>query len=123
MRIDPADHEVMSATLRPRRQGRPWLQLLNAVLALAGEHATLLGHTETTWASITFSGSRHAVSLEFVGNDGADAAERFIEALPDHEFAIPRRLVADATIVAVRHVMVPERRIAIDAELLLLDEA
>jgi hypothetical protein len=92
------------------------------VLGLAGEHAALLGHVETPWASITFSGTRHAVALEFTGNDGAESAERFIEALPEHEFAIQRKLVADAAIVAVRQVMVPERRVAIDVELLLLDD-
>jgi hypothetical protein len=123
MRIDPASHEEMAAALRPRRQGQPWLPLLNALLPLAGEHATLISHTEAPWASITFSGTRHSVALEFAGQDGAEAAEWFIEALPDHEFAIPRKLVADAAIVAVRQVMVPERRIAIDAELLLLDDA
>jgi hypothetical protein len=122
MRIDPAEHGAMQASLRPRRQGRPWLQLLNAVLSLAGEHAALLSHSETAWASITFSGNRHAITVEFTGHAGSDAAERFIEMLPDHEFDIPRMLVADAAIVAVRQVMVPERRITIDVELLLLDE-
>jgi hypothetical protein len=122
MRIDPAEHKEMLATLRPRRQGRPWLQLLNAVLGLAGEHAVLLSHNETTWASITFSGTRHIVALEFVGETGAEAAERFVEALPEHEFTIPHKLVADAAVTGVEQAILPERRTRIEAELLLLDE-
>jgi hypothetical protein len=112
----------MLATLRPRRQARPWLQLLNAVLGLAGEHATLLSHNETAWASITFSGTRHTIALEFLGETGAQAGERFIEALPDHEFTILHKLVADAAVTAVEQTMEPEQRMRIQAELLLLDE-
>jgi len=121
MRIDPADSVAMLETIRPR-QSRPWLQLVNAVVALAGGTARLLRHSETAWASATFSGARHAILLEFAGDQGAAAAEIFIAVLSDHEFTLPGRLVADAAIVAVDQVMVPERRVTVEAELLVLDE-
>jgi hypothetical protein len=120
MRIDPAEHETMVAALRPRRSGRPWLPLLNALLSLAGDHACLVSHAERPWASITFSGARHTVVLDF---DDGDAADRFIEALAEHEFAIPGKLVADAAITQVDHEIIPVTRVRIEAELLLLDES
>ena len=45
------------------------------------------------------------------------------DALPDHEFTIPRQLVADAAVVAVEHTTLPEQRLEVTAELLLLEDA
>jgi hypothetical protein len=101
---------------------RSWMSLLIAVMRLAGEKAELLRHDETPWASITFSGSRHTVALAFRGIGAIDLGEAFIAALPDHEFAIPGQLVADATIVSVRQEMLPEPVLVVEAELLLLEE-
>ena len=122
MRIDSESDRAMLAQLRGRRESRPWLPLLNAVLTLAGSHAQLLSHGERPWASVTFAGTRHTVTLAFEGPGGALAAEAFIAALPEHEFTIPGRLVADATIVAVATTLVPEPRMTVEAELLLLDD-
>ena len=122
MRIDPQDQREMVSRTRRRREPRPWLQLLNCVLTLAGERAELLRHSEKPWASVTFSGTRHLVALSFEGSEGAVAAEEFIAALPDHEFVIPGKLVADAAIVSLEETAGPERRVTLEAELLLLDE-
>lgn len=51
------------------------------------------------------------------------AAEALIEALPEHEFTIPDQLVADAAIVSVEQVALPEPRIVVELELLLLEDA
>jgi hypothetical protein len=122
MQIEPGEHGRMLSMMRAPRVARPWLQLLNAVLALAGEHAVLLSHREAAWSSVTFAGTRHTIALEFTGDEGIAAAESFIEALPDHEFMIPHKLIADAAIASVDHVMVPTRTVRINAELLLLDD-
>lgn len=106
----------------PRRTRRdPANQLLAAIQALADGQAVVLRHDERAWASITFSGARHAMVLRFEG-DAVAAGERLIANLPDHEFAIPRRLVADATVVAVRQALLPEPSLEVECEVLLLDE-
>lgn len=101
---------------------RPWLQLLSAVMEMAGNQAELLRHSERPWASVTFSGSRHAMALAFTGSEAVAAGEAFIAALPEHEFTVARQIVADAAVVSVEHVLLPEPRMVAEIELLLLEE-
>lgn len=116
MRIDP---------IRPTRRTarRPWLQLIEAVMALAGGRADLVRHTERSWASVTFAGTRHTLVLAFAGTETVEAGEHFVAALPNHEFTIPRQLVADATVVSVEHTLLPEPKLVVEVELLLLEDA
>lgn len=134
MRIDPTgDRSMLAALDRPRSAApipvrrppvrRPWLQLLAAVTELAGPHAELIRHTERGWASITFSGTRHLMLLAFPGAEAIEAGERFIAALPEHEFTIPRQLVADAAVIAADHTTLPESKLVVEIELLLLEDA
>lgn len=97
--------------------------LVEAVLALAAGKAQLAHHIERGWASVTFAGTRHTMSLVFAGAEAVAAGEAFIAALPEHEFAIPRQLVADAVVISAEHAMLPEPRLAIEIELLLLEDA
>lgn len=126
MQFDPASHRLMQrATPRPRpgpSRAGPWLPLLSALLELARGKAELIRHSERAWASITFSGSRHTVLLSFAGADAVLAGEALIEALPEHEFAIPRHIVADAVVIAADHTALPEERLTVEVELLLLDD-
>jgi hypothetical protein len=105
------------------RVRQPWGRLLKAVLDLAGEQAELVCHVEHDWASATFSGSRHAITLGFGGADAAEAGEAFVVAFPDHEFFIPRYLVADAQVTGVDEALLPERRLVVQVELWLLERA
>lgn len=98
-------------------------RLREALLHLAAGKAEMLAHGEKAWASITFEGSRHTVELRFEGEEAVAASEQFIAALPEHEFAIPGQLVADATITRVDHVLLPQPRMAVECELLLLVDA
>ena len=50
------------------------------------------------------------------------SGEEFVAALPDHEFAIPGQLVADATVAAAETTLLPQPRLAVTCELLLLEE-
>ena len=100
----------------------PANRLLGALHELGDGQAIVLRHEERAWASITFSGTRHTLVLRFAGDAAVAAGEGFIAALPDHEFAIPRRLVADAAIVAVRHALLPEPSLEVECEVLMLDE-
>jgi hypothetical protein len=121
MRIDPADYRAVATGLGSGRA--PWKRVARAVLELAGPTAQLLRQSEKPWASVTFSGARHSFAIAFDGNEAMDAADLFIAALPDHEFAIPGRLVADATIMAVDQRALPSPRTLVEAELLVLDDA
>ncbi len=115
--------EVKSRPFRPFRPRRTHAdRLQQALLMLAEVQGTILSHRETPWASITFSGTRHEVMLDFSGPEAVAAGERFIAALPDHEFTIPGQLVADATVSEASHAILPEPRLLVTATLLLLDE-
>jgi len=110
-----------SATRAPHVR-RPWLHLLSAVLQLAGGKVELLRHAEQPWASATFSGSRHTIALSFTGEDAIAAGEAFLEALPDHEFSLPRHIVADAAVSEVEHILDPAPKLTVEVELLLLED-
>lgn len=109
MRIDPRARRV--------RQ-----RLIREVMALAGSRAELVHHIERGWASVTFAGTRHVPTLVFAGQEAVEDGERFIASLPEHEFAIPTQLVAEATVLAADHATLPEPRLTVEAALLLLEE-
>jgi hypothetical protein len=114
----------MESNTMPARARRTIADHLRRELCdLAGGRAQVLAHSETAWASVTFSGARHRVELAFEGTEAIEAGECFIALLPEHEFTIPRHLVADATVVEVDHRLAPEPRLAVVAELLLLEES
>jgi hypothetical protein len=117
-----ADAAMLSATRSAARR-TPWMPLLSALLELAGGQAELVRHAERSWASVTFTGTRHTVVLAFSGAEPVEAGEHFIDALPEHEFTIPRQLVADAAVVRVEHTALPEPRLEVEVQLLMLDEA
>jgi hypothetical protein len=98
-------------------------RLREALCALAGGHGVVVRQSERAWASVTFEGARHTVELAFEGPEAAEAGEAFIAALPDHEFAIPGQLVAEATVTEADHRLAPEPRLAVTCELLLLKDA
>ena len=122
MQHDPAILRTLAVSAR-RSGRRPWLALLSALFDLAQGQAELVRHSERNWASATFAGTRHNVTLAFTGVAAIAAAEALIEAVPEHEFTIPDQLVADAAIVSVEQVALPEPRIVVELELLLLEDA
>jgi len=115
MRVDPV-------VPRPRAERRsPTIRLREQLLALAGGQGALVSHDEKAWASVTFAGARHRVELAFEGAEAVEAGERFIAFLPEHEFAVPGQLVADAAVTEVDHRLAPPL-MRLTCELLLLEE-
>lgn len=111
-----------TACKSPRKARRtPGEKLLDALAELSQRKGRLLRHTEKNWASITFAGTRHCVDLAFEGTEAIEAGECFIAYLPEHEFAIPGQLVADATVTEVDHTLDPPR-LRVKCDLLLLEE-
>lgn len=122
---EPRAQLELKAAIRPVRRPAPrgnWMRLLGQVLKLAGGHGELLRHDERPWASVTFSGTRHTIALAFTGADAIAAAERVIDGLPDHEFDIPSHIVADAQVREVSHQHVPEQKLTMELEILLLED-
>ncbi|WP_337660997.1 hypothetical protein [Erythrobacter sp. Alg231-14] len=121
-----ASNKVSSVSQRARRY-RPRRtvsdRVREALLMLADGRADLLTHEEKAWNSITFSGTRHEIMLDFNGAESVAAGEGFIANLPEHEFRIPGHLVADATINEVDHRFGADERMVVTAVLLLLEEA
>lgn len=113
---------VIAPTPRPVRRSTTD-RVRDAVLALAGGRGEVLHHTETAWASITFAGTRHRLKLGFEGAEAISGGEVLVAALPEHEFTIPRQLVADATITGVANSLLPTQRLVVECELLLLETA
>ena len=105
---------------RPRRSTGE--RLREALTVLAQGKAKVLSHSERNWASITFAGARHRIALSFEGAEAVTAGELFIAFLPEHEFAIPGQIVADATVIEVDHRFDPPV-LRVTCELLLLEEA
>ena len=111
----------LSLGFQAARARNPRGRLREALFALAKGQATIVSHEEKSWASVTFAGARHRVELLFDGAEAVQAGELFIAFLPEHEFAIPRQLVADAAVTAVDHRLDPPRML-VSCELLLLEE-
>lgn len=108
-------------TLPPRRLSAGE-RLLRELREMAGPLAEVTGHSETSWASITFTGARHTVVMRFAGSDAVSDGERFIATLPDHEFRLRSQLVADASVTRVDHEVLPAPLMEVECELLLLDQ-
>lgn len=83
--------------------------------ALAGGHAYFLSHSEISWSSVSFAGTRHSIDMAF---EDTEAAEHFIAFLPEHEFTIPGQFIADAHITSVDHRIGPNERTSISIQLL-----
>ncbi|MDO7843351.1 hypothetical protein [Sphingomonas immobilis] len=76
--------------------------LERAIVAHAARNGVAITVTEAAWdrwASATFAGARHALTLQARPGDALDA---WLAALPEAELPVRRTLVADLTIAAVR---------------------
>lgn len=122
MFIEPRTTSALHHHFPSRTRSSPWLHLLRALLPLARGKAELVAHEERPWASATFNGTRHTVTLHFVGDAAVADGEDFIAALPEHEFTLPGQLVADAAVTQVCHVHVPETALRVTVEILLLED-
>jgi hypothetical protein len=73
----------------------PGSLLAGQLKTLVGDRAAVSLQRERTWASITFTGTRHCLAVDWA--DTADLTEirKFAATLPDHEFIIPGYFIAD----------------------------
>ena len=82
--------------------GRDAARALIAALAAAALTAqiilTIADTDEQPWASATFSGARHVMSVELDGD--ATAIDRWLAALPEAQWAMRHHIVADIAVAA-----------------------
>lgn len=65
----------------------------------AGVCAEIAAADWQRWASVTFTGARHQLTLTAIA---CPAAHGWLAALPEHEFELGAHLVADLAVAAVR---------------------
>ena len=117
------ERALETKSARPPRPVRRTMaqRVIEALQEIAEGQAQVLHHSEKSWASITFAGTRHRLVLEFEGAKAVEAGECFIAYLPEKQFAIPGQLVADAAVTEVESIVQPPR-LTVTCELLLLEE-
>ena len=69
--------------------------LLRAIRASLAVPMTLEEVRSRAWASVTFVGARHELSLKLDGDGAAAAADQFVAGLEAAEFALRGHIVAD----------------------------
>lgn len=96
----------------------PACGLSKALLALLPA-AEIASRKQTPWHSATFSGERVTIVLKLTGDEPAERATAFAEALPDTEFNLRRQLVAD---IMVSEMQPSDDGVLLTVEALLLDD-
>jgi hypothetical protein len=76
------------------------LPLIGQLLTLAGPGADLVEATEREWASATFAGARHIITLKVLVAASGSPAPPWITTIGEHGFTLPRAFVADAIATA-----------------------
>lgn len=107
---------------RPRSRRSTGERLEEALITLSGGLGKVTIHREMPWASVTFSGTRHRVTLCYTGQSEVEAGEFMLAEVEEHEFRIPGQLVADAQVVRVGHELIPDAKLRVELELLLLED-
>ena len=120
----PADATILTPSAPAIREPgqRCWPRLRKAIETMIAPDGRIVAHHEEPWASATFTGSRHQLTLQFSGTAAIMQAEQIIADLPEHEFSVPGYLVADARVVAVDHDLRTAPQMIVTTELLVLDD-
>ncbi|HEU4959941.1 MAG TPA: hypothetical protein VFT56_05995 [Sphingomonas sp.] len=72
---------------------------LARALERGGPNVVVTARASTRWASVTFTGARHALTLDAPASVAFDA---WVEGLPETAFVLPGHLLADLAVLEVR---------------------
>jgi hypothetical protein len=88
--------------MRGGRRGDAHSLLLRALGARVrrGGPGTIVSSGSEAWASATFSGARHSLTLRIEGSDAANRASQLAGELDGIEFDLPGHLVADIAVTS-----------------------
>jgi hypothetical protein len=79
----------------------PGRELTRALCAaFSGRPATVEELSSRGWASITFTGARHELTLRLEGGGADAAADGFLAGLTEREFALRGHILADIALLA-----------------------
>lgn len=95
-------------------------RLERALAAHLGDNAVIVAQREHPWASATFTGHRHAITIRLADTDAAVRAALFAERCDTIEFAMPQMVVADMIVMATRQS--GDNAVEIDVEALTIDD-
>lgn len=90
-------------------------RLARAVQNWCGEECRLEDQTERPWASATFTGQRHRLTLIMSGNGAHDMADRFDSRCGEIDFAFPRMILADMVVMRRDNLHTGEVRLEVEA--------
>lgn len=76
----------------------PLARLQKQLLNLIVNNVRIIAAQSRPWASATFIGAQHLLTVEIEEDTNGHAAQAFADALPEAEFAIPGHIVADAVV-------------------------
>lgn len=96
-------------------------KLVEQIIALADGHGAVIVHVERPWASATFRGTRHTLTIGFDGADAVAGGRSMAAKIAEHEFAIPGQIVGDAQMLRSQH-RVEANLLLVELELLLLED-
>lgn len=82
-------------------------------------NATMMVIHERPWRSLTFVGTQLCLSVIMAGNPDESVIAEFITILPDYEFGLTGRLVAD---IAVTEIVTRDSQSRLTINALLLDD-
>lgn len=83
------------------RKSDPHMRLLRGLQEIAGVHGRITESSSRPWASATFIGAQHAMTMRIGGPDALDRAARLAGALPDAEIRLAGHILADLVVDGV----------------------
>lgn len=81
--------------MTPTEAGAELKRALRRCFVALGAPVTVEALASRPWASITFSGERHRLTLCLPGPGATAAAESFLDGLEDRDFALRGHILAD----------------------------
>ena len=96
-------------------------RVLRLCFAGLGASVTFESVASRPWASITFSGERHRLTLCLPGPGAQAALDAFLDGLEDREFALRGQLLADSEATGVARD--PDGQIRLTLEALTVEES
>jgi hypothetical protein len=95
--------------------GRELKRALRGYFVALGAPVTVESLASRPWASITFSGERHRLTLCLPGPGAQAAADTFLEGLEERDFALRGHIVADIEATGVERDADGQVRLTLEA--------
>ncbi len=101
--------------MSPTVAGMELKRALRSCFATLGAPVTFEPVASRPWASITFSGERHRLSLCLPGPGAQAAVDAFLDGLEDREFALRGHILADIEATGVERDTEGQIRLTLEA--------